>query len=85
MQAKNTPVNRPPKLLEQLRDRFRVKHYSLQTKILLSFCIKVVKIFALEIRVTTILDTANLTISINFMASRWCTLNLFAQKLSAIS
>jgi integron integrase len=32
MQAQTTPVNRPPKLLEQVRDRLRVKHYSLQTE-----------------------------------------------------
>jgi integron integrase len=32
MQVINTPVNRPPKLLDQVRDRLRVKHYSLQTE-----------------------------------------------------
>lgn len=32
MQAQTTPINRPPKLLDQVRDHLRVKHYSLQTE-----------------------------------------------------
>jgi integron integrase len=32
MQTQTTPIKRPPKLLDQVRDRLRVKHYSLQTE-----------------------------------------------------
>jgi integron integrase len=32
MQIQTTPIKRPPKLLDQVRDRLRVKHYSLQTE-----------------------------------------------------
>jgi hypothetical protein len=32
MQVETTPVNRPSKLLDQVRDRFRIKHYSFQTE-----------------------------------------------------
>ena len=32
MQTSNTPVGNPPKLLEQVRDRIRVKHYSIRTE-----------------------------------------------------
>jgi hypothetical protein len=36
MQVKNTPVNRLPKLLDQVCDRLRVKQYSLPTEKLYS-------------------------------------------------
>jgi len=32
MQTENTPVAQPPKLLDQVRDRIRVKHYSIRTE-----------------------------------------------------
>jgi integron integrase len=32
MQSANTPLAQPPKLLEQVRDRIRVKHYSIRTE-----------------------------------------------------
>ena len=32
MQTVNTPVVQPPKLLDQVRDRIRVKHYSIRTE-----------------------------------------------------
>jgi integron integrase len=32
MQTSNTPVGNPPKLLDQVRDRIRVKHYSIRTE-----------------------------------------------------
>jgi len=32
MQNENTPVTLPPKLLDQVRDRIRVKHYSIRTE-----------------------------------------------------
>jgi integron integrase len=32
MQSANTPLAQPPKLLDQVRDRIRVKHYSIRTE-----------------------------------------------------
>ena len=32
MQASNTPVTHPPKLLDQVRERIRTKHYSIRTE-----------------------------------------------------
>jgi integron integrase len=32
MQSANTPSDQPPKLLDQVRDRIRVKHYSIRTE-----------------------------------------------------
>ncbi len=32
MQTANTPLAQPPKLLDQVRDRIRVKHYSIRTE-----------------------------------------------------
>lgn len=32
MQTENTPASQPPKLLDQVRDRIRVKHYSIRTE-----------------------------------------------------
>jgi len=32
MQISSTPINPPPKLLDQVRDCIRVKHYSLSTE-----------------------------------------------------
>lgn len=32
MQISSTPINPPPKLLDQVRDRLRVKHYSIRTE-----------------------------------------------------
>jgi len=32
MQINSTPINPPPKLLDQVRDRIRVKHYSISTE-----------------------------------------------------
>jgi hypothetical protein len=32
MNDKDTSVSQPPKLLDQLRDRIRVKHYSIRTE-----------------------------------------------------
>ena len=32
MHSANTPSAQPPKLLDQVRDRIRVKHYSIRTE-----------------------------------------------------
>ena len=37
---KNTPVTQPPKLLDQVRNKWRVKHYAIRTEVQYLYWIK---------------------------------------------